>query len=95
MKVEMNEGDMVVDAALLGKLLDIAPHEVPVLLRAQKITSLCERGIEGHAGEYRLSFFYGSRRARLSVDEAGNVLRRSVIDFGDAAMPRQLHRPGT
>nr|WP_091582978.1 DUF6522 family protein [Mesorhizobium qingshengii] len=36
------------------------------LLRTQEITSLCERGIGEHEGEYRLSFFYGNRRARLS-----------------------------
>jgi hypothetical protein len=45
-------------------------------------------------GEYRLSFFHGNRRARLSVDVAGKVTKRSVIDFGQTALPRQLHRAG-
>lgn len=94
MKIEMDGGDIVVDARLLGELLHVEPQQVPALLRAQKITSVCERGIDGHAGEYRLSFFYGSRRVRLAIDAAGNILRRSAIDFGEAAMPRQLRRPG-
>ena len=94
MKIEIDGSDMVVDAALLGEMLLVEPARVPALLRAQEITSLCERGVDEHAGEYRLSFFYGSRRVRLAVDAAGNVLRRSAIDFGEAAMPRQMHRAG-
>lgn len=94
MKIEIDGSDMVVDAALIGEMLLVEPGRVPALLRSQEITSLCERGVDEHAGEYRLSFFYGSRRARLAVDAAGNILRRSAIDFGEAAMPRQMHRAG-
>jgi hypothetical protein len=92
MQIEFEEGNIVVDATLIGKLLKIAPAEVPELMRTKAITSLCERGIDEHEGEYRLSFFYQNRRGRLSVDAAGTVLRRSAIDFGDVSLPRQLHR---
>mgnify|MGYP001400343420 FL=1 len=94
MKIEIDGSDMVVDAALLGEMLLVEPGRVPALLRSQEIPSLCDRGVGEHAGEYRLSFFSGSRRARLAVDAAGNILRRSAIDFGEAAMPRQMHRAG-
>jgi hypothetical protein len=95
MQIEMNESDFLVDAALLGELLRLDPSDVPALLKSRRITSFCERGVGEHAGQYRLTFFHGNRRARVSVDKAGRILRRSTIDFGDAALPRQLHRAGT
>jgi len=94
MKVEIGTGDIVIDAKLLADLLRLDPTAVHSLLRTQEITSFCERGIDEHEGEYRLSFFYGNRRARLNIDAAGNVTKRSTIDFGQAALPRQLHRAG-
>ncbi len=95
MKIEVADEAMVVDAALLGSFFDIDPQAVPALMRSNAITSLCERGVDDHDGEYRLSFFFQNRRARLTIDGRGNVLRRSVIDFGDVALPRQLHRAGS
>ena len=50
---------------------------------AGKIESLCERGLDEDAGRYRLTFFYESRRFRLLVDEEGNVIRHSLVDFGN------------
>lgn len=90
--VEIENGDIVIDAGLIGGLLGIAAAEVPTLLRTHAITSICERGIDAHEGEYRLSFFYRNRRARLSVDGQGRVLRRSVVDFGEQPLARALRR---
>lgn len=92
--VEISDGTFCVDGAMLGGLLDIRPDEVPALMREGAITSVCERGTDDHAGQYRLSFFYGSRRARLSIDDTGRILRRSVVDFGAQPLPRSAHRPG-
>lgn len=83
--------DIEIDAALVGELFNVSPAEVLVLLKARAITSVCERGIDEHAGETRLNFFYGNRRARVSLDENGKVTRRSVIDFGEHPMPRRSH----
>jgi hypothetical protein len=94
MKIEIGTDGMLIDAKLLADLLHLNPAAVHSLMRGQEITSFCERGIDEHEGEYRLSFFYGNRRARLTVDTAGNVIRRSMIDFGQAALPRQFHRTG-
>lgn len=94
MQVEIADGNIVIDANLLAPLLQVAAAEVPDLMRAQTITSLCERGIEEHEGHYRLSFFYRNRRVRLSVDPTGRILQRMTVDFGDRALPAQLHRPG-
>ncbi len=93
-QVEIANGDVLVDAGLLAGLLAIAAAEIPGLLRTRAITSICERGIDAHEGEYRLSFFYKNRRARVSVDGSGRVLRRSVLDFGDRPSRRALHRSG-
>lgn len=90
--VEISDGTFCVDGAMLGNLLDVQPADVPGLMRDGAITSVCERGTDDHAGQYRLSFFYGSRRARLSIDESGRILRRSVVDFGAQPLPRSAHR---
>ena len=90
-QVEITNGDIVVDAALLGELLDVAPADVQPLLQTKAITSICEKGMEDNAGEYRLSFFYRNCRLQLSVNESGHILRRSVIDFGERPLPRSLH----
>jgi hypothetical protein len=57
MQVEIVNGDILVDAILRGELLHIPPAEVPTLIRTHAITSVCERGVDAHQGEYRLSFF--------------------------------------
>jgi hypothetical protein len=89
----MTDSGIVVDAALLSELLAVAAADVPSLMRIRAITSICERGMAAHQGEYRLSFFYRNRRARLSIDGSGRILRRSVVDFGQSAMPRTRRRP--
>jgi hypothetical protein len=94
MQVEIDDKTISVDASVLGELLQVPPGDVPALMREHAITSICERGIDAHEGELRLSFFYRNRRARLSVDGSGQVLRRSIIDFGDRPLPRALHRRG-
>ena len=92
MQVEINDKTISVDATLLGELLEVLPSDLPALMREHAITSACERGIDAHEGEFRLSFFYRNRRARLSVDGSGQVLRRSIVNFGDRPLPKALHR---
>jgi hypothetical protein len=41
-----------------------------------------------------LTFFSGSRRFRLVVDNEGNVLQRSALDFGDRGLPASARKPG-
>lgn len=94
MTIEFGDGGIVIDASLIGPLLNVAPADVPKLMRDGAVTSLCETGIGDDAGEYRLSFFYRGRRVRLHVTETGDILRRSTIDYGDIPLPRAMHRPG-
>jgi hypothetical protein len=92
-KIQFVDDTFVVDAALVGELLQLPASRVPILMRSGTITSVCERGIDEHAGEFRLSFFYGSRRARLSTDLEGHILRKSAVDFGDRPIAGARQRP--
>lgn len=95
MQVEIADGDITVDAAVLAELLDLAAPDIPDLLRTGSITSLCERGVGEHAGQFRLTFFHGSRRARLSVNGDGHILQRSTVDYGAMArVPRRTAPDG-
>ena len=95
MRVEIDNGEITIDARLLGELFHVPAAEVPGLLRAGAITSMCERGVGADAGRYRLSFFHRNRRVRLSVDPQGRIVQRAVIDFGDRELPPVLHRAGS
>lgn len=81
--VDIRDDTFMVDAALIGELLGLSASRVPLLMRRGEITSVCERGFEEHAGEFRLNFFYSNRRARLSTDLEGRILRRSIVNFGE------------
>lgn len=95
MRIEIAEGDIVVDAEELAPLLNVAAGDLPELMRTKAVTSICERGVDDHEGHYRLSFFCGNRRLRLSVAPNGQVTQRMTVDFGERALPPQLHRPGS
>jgi hypothetical protein len=71
-------GEFTVDAAIVAEGLGIDPATVLDAMRERRITSLCERGVDEDAGRSRLTFFYGRRRLRLIVDEAGSILDRTV-----------------
>lgn len=93
-RVEIGEDGVSVDAALLGEALGVPPSDVMRLMREGAITSLVERGEGEDAGRMRLTFFHGSRRFRLVVDETGAILQRSSVDYGDKPLPPALRRPG-
>lgn len=86
------EGVFEIDAALLGRVLDLSPSSIPKLLRNGEITSRCERGVNDDEGRFRLTFFHKARRIRILVDESGHILRLSSIDFGSRPLPRSLRR---
>ncbi|WP_375311310.1 DUF6522 family protein [Bradyrhizobium sp. A5] len=90
--IGFSDDTFLVDAALIGELLHVPATSVPILMRERRITSICERGTGQDEGEFRLTFFYRSRRARLITDAAGRLLRRSAIDFGDRPIPDALRR---
>lgn len=90
--IEFEEGAIQVDARIVAEGLGIEPSLVQERMREGKITSLCERGIDEDNGRYRLTFFSENRRFRLVVDERGNVVRRSAIDFSDRPLPASARK---
>jgi uncharacterized protein DUF6522 len=86
-RVEIKDGAFCVDATVLGPLLKLAPADIPGLMKGGSITSICEQGVDEDVGRFRLTFFFGSRRARVNLDAGGNILRRSSIDLGEKAQP--------
>ena len=91
--VDFEQGTLSIDAAVIGRGLNVEPSLVPVRMREKRITVLCERGYDNDAGRYRLTFFYENRRFRLVVDEAGNAVQRSTVDFGDCPIPASMRKP--
>jgi hypothetical protein len=91
--VEIEEGAFSIDAAVIGRVLNVEPSLVQAQMREGKITVLCERGYDEDVGRYRLTFFYENRRFRLVVDETGNAVQRSTVDFGDRPLPASMRKP--
>ena len=91
--VEFDERTLSIDAGVIGRGLNVEPSLVQVRMREGKITVLCERGVDEDAGRYRMTFFHENRRFRLVVDEEGNAIQRSTVDFGDRQLPASMHKP--
>lgn len=90
--VKLEEDTLTIDAAVIGRGLNVEPSLVQVRMREGKITVLSERGVDEDAGRYRLTFFYENRRFRLVVDEEGNAVQRSTLDFGDHPLPTSMRK---
>jgi hypothetical protein len=91
--VEFGDDGIEVDAAVVAEGLGITPALLQEQMRAGKITTVSERGVDADRGRHRLTFFTKHRRLRLVVDDHGAILQRSTLDFGDASLPRSAHRP--
>jgi hypothetical protein len=92
--LEIEDGTVQIDAAIIAEAFGIAPEHLMDLMRQGEVTSLSERGIDEDAGSHRLTFYCGNRRLRIVANESGDVLQRSVIDFGDLTLPASARRPG-
>ena len=78
------EGNAIeIDALTIADAFDIRPSLLQQRIRDGALTTRCERGVDLDEGRYRLTFFTKRRRLRLIVDAAGNVLQRSLINFGE------------
>ncbi|MCV3273549.1 DUF6522 family protein [Roseobacter sinensis] len=75
------DGDrFLVPAELIATAFDLAPADVPDLMRHGSITSRSETGVEEDAGRWRITFFYNGRALRLTIDAQGEVLKRALFD---------------
>ncbi len=77
MKIDMRDGQPLIDAEDLGPLLGIAPAAVQEGMRQGKITSKFEIGQDDDKGRFRLTFYHAGTRVRLTCTEDGTVVSRS------------------
>lgn len=91
--IEFMDGEVQIDATIIGNGLRVNPTAVHSLIRGGKITSRHERGEGADAGRSRLTFFLGNRRFHLIVGKDGEILHRSAVDFGDVPLPEALRKP--
>ena len=63
-----------VEGAVVARALGLEVDVFRQLMNDRKITLLCERGTGEDHGRYRATFYHGSRRVRLVVDQHGRVL---------------------
>ncbi|MEX3313955.1 DUF6522 family protein [Sulfitobacter sp. PS-8MA] len=77
MKIEMQDGQPVIDAGDLGPLLGLEPAVVQEKMRRGEITSRYETGAGEDAGRFRLTFFHAVTRLRLTCAADGTVIQRS------------------
>ena len=92
--IEFENGAVQIDAAIVAEGLGLAPSLLQEEMRAGRITSLAERGVDADSGRHRLTFFSEHRRFRVVVDETGAIIQRSAVDFGNSSLPKSVHKPG-
>ena len=85
--IEIADGAFYVEASVIAAGLDVEPAQVLILMRSRQITSICEHGVGADVGCHRLTFHYRNRRFRLVIDGAGQIVRRSSVDFGQQRPP--------
>jgi uncharacterized protein DUF6522 len=93
--IEIDDGAFLIEASVIATGLDIKPAQVLILIRSGEITSISEQGVVEDAGFQRLTFYYRNRRFRLVVDRAGQILRRSSVNFGQQGRPSRKRRPAS
>ena len=83
-----------VPAETIAAGLKLEPADVQPLLKAGAIASSVEAGVDEDFGTFRLTFSTRHRRLRLIIDALGDVVARSVLDFGSQPLPPGTRRPG-
>lgn len=76
--IQLADGAVNIEASLIATDLGLPAAQVLESMRSGRLTATCERGVEGDAGKFRLTFFHGNRRLRLVIDESGRILERSA-----------------
>lgn len=74
------DGSWVVDAAVIAPAFRIDAADVPALMRDGLITSRHEEGQGQDSGRSRITFFYGRRALRLTIDDNGKILSQASFD---------------
>ncbi|EKE43992.1 hypothetical protein OCGS_1973 [Oceaniovalibus guishaninsula JLT2003] len=81
-RIERADGRIVVPAELLAAAFDLAPADVPDLMRTGRITSMAEDGQDEDAGRFRVTFWYANRSVRYTCAADGTIVSRVSTDTG-------------
>jgi len=93
-KVEIDAGAFTIDADVVANAFATDVATLKAWMAAGTLSTLSETGVGQDAGQFRLSFFHGSRRVRLLVAKSGAIIRTSIVDYGDRPLPASSRRPG-
>ncbi|MEH2532969.1 hypothetical protein V1277_000647 [Bradyrhizobium sp. AZCC 1588] len=92
--IEFENGIVQIDAAIVAEGLGLALPLLQKEMRAGKITSFAERGVDADSGRHRLTFLSAHRRFRVVVDEKGVIIKRSAVDYGNSLLPKSVRKSG-
>jgi hypothetical protein len=92
--IEFENGAVQIVASIVAEGRGVALPLLQEEMRAGRITSLAERGVDADSGRHRLTFFSAHRRFRVVVDETGAIVQRSAVNFGDSSLPKSVRKPG-
>lgn len=90
--VQFENGAFQIDAAVVADGLRLSPRLLQEEMRAGRITSIAERGVDADAGRQRLTFLSRHRRFRVIIDETGAIIQRSSVEFRDSPLPKSARR---
>lgn len=84
-----DEDGFIIDGALLANLFELEEADVRRLMREGRITSLCEKGFEEHHDQFRLTFTYGRRHARINIDASGRMLEQPLVSHDETSIHKR------
>ena len=93
-EIEDSGQAFTVPAETIAEGLNLDAADVQAMLKAGIIATSCEAGVDEDFGTFRLTFSTRHRRLRLIIDALGDVVARSVLDFGSQPLPPGTRRPG-
>src|SRR5258705_6915847 len=92
--IEFENGAVQIDAAIVAEGLGLAPSLLQEAMRAGRITSLAERGVDADSGRHRLTFFSEHRRVCVGDGVTGAVIQRSGVGFRASLVPKTGRKAG-
>ena len=92
--IEFDDGDVQIDAAIIADGLGMHAAAAAEEMRAGRITSLAERGVDADPGRHRLTFFSEHRRFRVVVDAAARSFNARRSTLAIRRCRRSVRKPG-
>ena len=67
--------EMEIEAGIVAAGLGIDTGRLQALMRAGKVSVLCERGVGEDQGCHRVTYYQGDRRFRMLIDRSGRIFQ--------------------